>query len=174
MRSLFEYGVNMTNPLAEYAKVQIEDSKKQDPDPPKRLTEFDFEEVIKPTLNNKERFNFTQNLRQMLVKDAYANLPSYKSTTYETINGILSAIDKQELDLMKLEQDAGSSASVKEMVGMMGDFLMNLPTNDKMPGFDPEGSGEIKELDKSLKGEEPVPGQTYIGVQNLDTDQFVG
>jgi len=159
------------NPVADSMVVMDEtqaDSK------PMRLPP-DFSKLTTPEFSAKERLEIAQNLRKQLISDGMVHLDMRKAMSYQSLAGLINDYSKQELDLMKMEADGEQTGVFKGLAQQIGKLLMDLPANEAMPGYDPKASGSVEDkvLGNEFEKVEVVPGQTHIGVETLETDQFV-
>jgi len=173
MNKIQNIGVKMKtgNPVADSLVVM-------DPDPenaaPVRVAP-DFSLLTKGEFSAKERLEIAQNLRKELISQGMVNLDMKRAMSYQSLAGLINDYSKQELDLMKMEADGEQTGAFKGLAQQIGKLLMELPGNESMPGYDPNASGQVEDkvLGSDFEPVQTVPGQTHIGIENLETDQFV-
>ncbi|MCK9234782.1 MAG: hypothetical protein M0R77_00545 [Gammaproteobacteria bacterium] len=162
------------NPVAD-SMVKIDEGKPGKQKEP--VPELDFSTLLSPEFSPTERLELSQNLRKMLINKGMQNLDMSRAMSYQSLAGLINDFSKQELDLMKMEKEGENSAAFKGFAEQIGNMLMGLPSNDKLPGFNPSGAeenkGNAKELGDDIPKVETVPGNTHIGVEKLSADDFI-
>jgi hypothetical protein len=122
--------------------------------------------------SDRERLDLTQSVREQIIRSLTAKgLPENKEDRaflLEAMNGS----DRTVLSKAKIKAEDAASKKASDLTNIVGEILARVST--KRDGIVFDAGYQAPKLDNTFTVENPVEGETVIGVETLTYEKFMG